>query len=236
MNRVFEHFTDKTRLMFLCESRGYIIDLTSSPEILQQCFKMGITQGACLDYYSFGTNSISMARNEGCATTIIGDEHYCNIMKSWSCIAAPIRVYEEIRGYIDISDQADSDLMQLIPLVVLMADLIEERVKTVTGEKYHLTDDKYNLKGEKSRQTDGIAKVDKVEFFGKLILTSSSVLTKRELEVLYSFCHGKRQQDIADELSISINALKSHFRKIFQKLGANSRNDCERIVAELLQK
>ncbi len=30
MNRVFEHLADKTRLIFLCDFRGYIVDLASS--------------------------------------------------------------------------------------------------------------------------------------------------------------------------------------------------------------
>ena len=50
-------------------------------------------------------------------------------------------------------------------------------------------------------------------------------LTCREIEVLKSASRGKGNKEIADELSISVRTVQSHFRAIFNKLGVASRSE-----------
>lgn len=63
--------------------------------------------------------------------------------------------------------------------------------------------------------------------------TSIQTLTKKELEVLRLMCRGKSSADIREILNISENTLKTHSRKLFQKLGVNSRAEA-RAAAERL--
>jgi ABC-2 type transport system ATP-binding protein len=49
------------------------------------------------------------------------------------------------------------------------------------------------------------------------------VLTKREAEVLKLLAHSKSNKEIAKELFISTETVKSHIKAIFRKLGINSR-------------
>ena len=46
-----------------------------------------------------------------------------------------------------------------------------------------------------------------------------SRLTPREKEILYWKCHGKTNDQISEELVISINTVNDHFRDIYPKLG-----------------
>ena len=48
-------------------------------------------------------------------------------------------------------------------------------------------------------------------------------LTDRELDVLQLIATGLSRQEIADELIVSLNTIKTHARNIFQKLGVNSQ-------------
>jgi len=50
-----------------------------------------------------------------------------------------------------------------------------------------------------------------------------SVLTGRQLEILVLVARGLTNQEIANELSISIKTVKVHVSNIFEKLGLNSR-------------
>ena len=50
-------------------------------------------------------------------------------------------------------------------------------------------------------------------------------LTSREIEVLRSASRGNGNKEIADELSISVRTVQSHFRAIFNKLGVASRSE-----------
>jgi ATP/maltotriose-dependent transcriptional regulator MalT len=70
-----------------------------------------------------------------------------------------------------------------------------------------------------------------------LILTEQSIalplaqqlrsigLTNREAEVLMSIAAGKTNQEIAEELSISLQTVKKHVANIFGKLNAHNRMD-----------
>lgn len=48
-------------------------------------------------------------------------------------------------------------------------------------------------------------------------------LTEREREVLYYLAQGKSNKDIADQMHLSINTVKSHVRSLIQKLAVDDR-------------
>jgi LuxR family maltose regulon positive regulatory protein len=48
-------------------------------------------------------------------------------------------------------------------------------------------------------------------------------LSHRELEVLHLICEGKSNQEIADELFVSLNTIKRHTNNIFGKMGVSRR-------------
>ncbi len=50
-------------------------------------------------------------------------------------------------------------------------------------------------------------------------------LTRKEREMLLAIAQGRKNQDIADEQTVSLNTVEFHMRNLFQKLGASSRAD-----------
>lgn len=58
-------------------------------------------------------------------------------------------------------------------------------------------------------------------------------LTRRELEVLRLMCRGKSGGEIREILNISDNTLKTHSRRLFQKLGVSSRSEAAAAARKL---
>ena len=60
----------------------------------------------------------------------------------------------------------------------------------------------------------------------------SAGLTPRELEVLELLASGKQYKEVADELSVSLNTVKSHTENLHERLGANNRTQAIRSARE----
>ena len=58
-------------------------------------------------------------------------------------------------------------------------------------------------------------------------------LSKREIEVLALLSQGYSNQEIADQLFISLNTTKTHISKIYQKLNAKRRTQAIQKAREL---
>ena len=56
-------------------------------------------------------------------------------------------------------------------------------------------------------------------------------LSAREQEVLHLLCRGYRNREIAEELFIGIETVKTHLKSVFRKLGVSNR--CEAISMRL---
>jgi RNA polymerase sigma factor (sigma-70 family) len=62
-------------------------------------------------------------------------------------------------------------------------------------------------------------------FQQKNTIDEASLLTAREKEILKALAKGLRYKEIADELEISIETVRSHARKIYEKLQVQSRTE-----------
>ena len=62
-----------------------------------------------------------------------------------------------------------------------------------------------------------------------------SQLTSREWEVLDLVCERKTTDEMATELFLSPETVRSHVKSIYRKLGVNSRDDAIAKAAELRQ-
>jgi DNA-binding CsgD family transcriptional regulator len=58
-------------------------------------------------------------------------------------------------------------------------------------------------------------------------------ITNREMEVINLICLGKTNREIADELFISVDTVKDHNYKIFQKTGVKNRTQLVKLVNDL---
>lgn len=62
------------------------------------------------------------------------------------------------------------------------------------------------------------------------VLLSKYRITKREKEIVMEICSGKTNQQIADDLFISLQTVKDHTHRIYSKLGINSRMKLVQLV------
>ncbi len=60
-----------------------------------------------------------------------------------------------------------------------------------------------------------------------------SILTKRELDILWGIAKGYTYNDVAERLEISSNTVPSHIKNIYRKLEVNSRSEA---VFEAIQR
>jgi DNA-binding CsgD family transcriptional regulator len=82
--------------------------------------------------------------------------------------------------------------------------------------------------------------ISKYEDFGLSVknlnpddLEKNYKITKREMEVIDLICLGKTNKEIADELFISVETVKDHNYKIFQKTGVKNRTQLVKLVNDL---
>ncbi len=55
--------------------------------------------------------------------------------------------------------------------------------------------------------------------------TEEESLSRREREILESLCQGYSNQDIASRLSLSVETVRWHLKKIYEKLHVSSRTE-----------
>lgn len=72
-----------------------------------------------------------------------------------------------------------------------------------------------------------------VKKFPKEILGNEYGLTQREIEVVELLREGKAYLSIAEELFISVNTVKSHIKKIYQKLNVGNRMELANLIDKL---
>ena len=68
------------------------------------------------------------------------------------------------------------------------------------------------------------------------LITVKDKLSKREQEILALILEGKSNQDIADELFISISTIKTHIYNIYRKLGVRNRLQVINLIRALKRK
>ncbi len=61
-------------------------------------------------------------------------------------------------------------------------------------------------------------------------------LTRSERRVLSLVAQGKRNKDVANQLFVSVNTVKTHLQHIFKKLEVSNRRDASQAYRSLLRK
>lgn len=89
----------------------------------------------------------------------------------------------------------------VIPKTATASELAASLERVANGERVGLDD---SMKGERSR-------------------VEGPELTVREQEVLALLAHGMSNAEIAHELFLSVDTIKTHVRRVFNKLGVNNR-------------
>ena len=89
------------------------------------------------------------------------------------------------------------------------------------------------------KSTSGADLVDALERVGRderpdaAGAPARSSLTEREQEVLVMLSEGMSNREIADELYLSVDTVKTHVRKLFRKLGVSNRTQAAMIAVDV---
>jgi DNA-binding NarL/FixJ family response regulator len=57
------------------------------------------------------------------------------------------------------------------------------------------------------------------------MINLSTILSTKENEIAMAICNGKTHKEIANELNISINTLKTHVQHIYKKMNIHSKTE-----------
>jgi len=209
---LYRNFTNEDQLIILCNGEGYAIALMSSPKALELCYSMNLGLGTCFGEEVCGTNAIAVAMHLKKMVVIKGEQHYCQLFKDWSCVAAPIRSPGgDIVGYLDVSMDSEEELGHTLALVQAAVICIEQKMYI---EK---------LLGEMTPKV-----ITSPETLGRF-----ETLSAREKQIFSSMAKGQTAGEIAGALGISKDTVGTYRKRIYKKLGIKRKIDCSNKAREL---
>jgi len=217
LNKAFSYCPNKENMILLTDEDGYIIDIISSPEILLECFQKSIYLGTCLNFNSFGTTAVSIAKYENQLTILLGKDHSCPLLKNFNCISTPISINSKIIGFLNITTNSALEIQYFSGYIMILLDLIKATINN--NEIFFESID---------------SKKGKSFFLGCLLVNSNFLFTIKETEILYYIYLRKSSKQIVSTLFISSNTLKTHIQHIYQKLNISSSNECLNKIQLLL--
>lgn len=212
LKKVFENILLHDKIIFLCDKNGYIINIVGEIDIFQRFFEQGFKLGTSMSYESCGKSAVGEVLKSQKVAIVNAQEHYCESLKKWTCIAAPIHVADTLQGIICISLKIDEKINHCKIVIEVISDFVTNLL--IQGEK---------------------APTDKLFFFGALILDDRIGLTPREIEVLYWLKLGEPIAKLSAKMRLSPNTIKSHMKNIYSKLEVNSLENCIRAIDEILK-
>ena len=209
---LYPNFSDEDQLIILCNHEGYALALMSSPKTLDLCDGMDISLGTCFREEICGTNAIALAMYLKKVAIVRGQQHYCQLFKDWSCIAAPVRSPRGvIAGYLGISMSSETEVGHTQALVQAAAVCIEQKMYI---EK---------LLGETIPKTIALPET----------LSRFETLSAREKQIFSSMAKGQTAGEIAGALRISRDTVGTYRKRIYKKLGIKKKIDCSNKAREL---
>lgn len=111
LTQLYREIPDQSCILIFTDRDGRTLDIISSPEMLDLCKKIGLSQGTSFREESCGTTAISWALHYGDTVVLRGEQHYCVMFHDWCCVASPIRDPEgNVTGCMDLSTRREADL------------------------------------------------------------------------------------------------------------------------------
>lgn len=129
--KTFERLADilgeTATMVVVTDQRGVIIDTAGDPHILDAAHDIRLEIGANWGETVTGTNGIGTALVTGKPVYVRAAEHFCEGVKSWTCIGAPIRnpLDGSVVGVVDFSGPQDIFRRHNIALGMMAASHIE---------------------------------------------------------------------------------------------------------------
>lgn len=152
LKSIHDRLYDQTTVLIFCDAGGTILDLMSAPEMLTECEKSGLWQGASLREESAGTNAVALSLLQNRPVAVAGEQHYARIFQRWFCAAAPVRDPSgDVIGYMDVSSDNENACGCAMALAETAALLVEKELvirrisKTVPGRAVRISEDRLKV-------------------------------------------------------------------------------------------
>lgn len=201
-------FFSKTNVIFLTDGDARIIEVFSSPEVLQGCHRQGIRLGTSLREESCGTNAVALALRHREPVIIRGGQHFCRLFQDWFCVAVPVISPDgQPVACIDISWNYEIKLGEKLPLVRLIADKVGQEI----FRTYVVMVNPSSVR--------------------QLKRMSADLLTDKQRQVISLWAGGLSYGEISAKLGISNKTVEDHLKVICKKLGARDNKHCIKIAA-----
>jgi transcriptional regulator of acetoin/glycerol metabolism len=166
--RVAETLSDAGTMAIITDFRGVILEVGGDRKTIDAAHNIRLEIGAAWDEQDTGTNGIGTALATGQMTVVNAHEHFCEGVKAWACVGAPIisPIDGRILGVVDFSGPHDIFQRHNIALAMVSAKHIElaltEKIRT---ERMQLLETSLG-KIPRVGISDGIVIVDR---FGQVI-------------------------------------------------------------------
>lgn len=201
---------DKSYVFILTDGTATILHVFTTPEVLEQCWRMGIRAGTSLREESSGTNAVALALRYRQPAIVRGQQHFCCLFQDWLCVASPvIGVGGEPAACVDVSTGAKADLGFLLPVVTFLAKAVEQWLAGASRQQ----------------AVSEVAAALRNPAPASAVPTLWPDLTRQESIVACLRAQGLTEGEIASHLSVSVNTVKSHLKSVHQKLGGRSRRE-----------
>ncbi|MEA4925759.1 MAG: sigma-54-dependent Fis family transcriptional regulator [Syntrophomonadaceae bacterium] len=130
MNRLYEFVAGSGFIVFLSDERGFIMNSVGDYEILDNALKVKLMTGTGWMEEEVGTNGIGTALKLKRPIQISGQEHYCEMLHSWTCSASPIFNDDgQIIGALQMSGPSHAVHMHTLGMVVAAVAAIRDHIR-----------------------------------------------------------------------------------------------------------
>ena len=125
--RVAETLSGAATMAIITDCRGVILEVGGDRKTIDDAHNIRLEIGAAWDEQDAGTNGIGTALATGQMTVVNAHEHFCEGVKTWACVGAPIRspIDGHILGVVDFSGPHDIFQRHNIALAMVSAKHIE---------------------------------------------------------------------------------------------------------------
>ncbi|MEA4925758.1 MAG: sigma-54-dependent Fis family transcriptional regulator [Syntrophomonadaceae bacterium] len=189
MVRLYEFVAGSGFVVFLSDERGFILESIGDYGILDDASKVNLITGTGWMEEEVGTNGIGTTLKLKQPVQVSGQEHYCKMLHSWTCSAAPIGNDDgQIIGALQMSGPSSAVHLHTLGMVVAAVEAIQDQIR-IKQQNQELTVLNSSLQNIFQTMSDGAIMIDRqaiikqINPVGEKILSSD--LIGRPIEYLF---------------------------------------------------
>jgi transcriptional regulator of acetoin/glycerol metabolism len=106
-----------------------LLSIARDNSLTKRLINDGIKPGISLQEYSCGINALCLAYQLKQPVYLTPEQHFCKFFRKWYCAAVPLKILDNIIGYLDVSSIAYNMQKEQLAIVKLLSDNILNELK-----------------------------------------------------------------------------------------------------------